>query len=150
MISDELSFRIRQALCHEPTREQAEAIEVFCRFMTDRSDRAVMVMRGCAGTGKTTLAGAFVRTLVALKQKVMLLAPTGRAAKVFSLTSGHEAYTIHRRIYRQKSFNGEDSSFSLNFNKYSDMLFMVDEASMIAGGEQTRMTMQDEHTCSTT
>ncbi len=145
MITDELSFRIRQALCHEPTREQAEAIEVFCRFMTDRSDRAVMVMRGCAGTGKTTLAGAFVRTLVALKQKVMLLAPTGRAAKVFSLTSGHEAYTIHRRIYRQKSFNGEDSSFSLNFNKYSDMLFMVDEASMIAGGEQTRLTMQDEH-----
>ena len=134
MISDELSFRIRQALGYEPTREQANAIDVFCRFMTDRNERAVMVMRGCAGTGKTTLAGAFVRALGELKQKVMLLAPTGRAAKVFSLTSGHEAFTIHRRIYRQKTFNGEDSAFSLNFNKYSDMLIMVDEASMIAGG----------------
>ena len=142
MITDELSYLIRQELVHTPTREQAQAIHVFCQFLTDRSDHVVMILRGCAGTGKTTLAGAIVRTMLALKQKVMLLAPTGRAAKVFSLNSGHDAYTIHRRIYRQKTFEGDRASFNLNFNKFSDMLFMVDEASMISRGtyQQTQST----------
>ena len=99
--------------------------------MTDRSDQVVMILRGSAGTGKTTLAGAIVKAMAALKQKLILLAPTGRAAKVFSLYAGHAAYTIHRRIYRQKSA-GDLSSFNLNDNLNRDTLFVVDEASMIA------------------
>jgi ATP-dependent exoDNAse (exonuclease V) alpha subunit len=99
--------------------------------MTDSDDQVVMIMRGSAGTGKTTLAGAIVRAMAALKQKMILLAPTGRAAKVFSLNAGHVAYTIHRRIYRQKSA-GDLSSFNLNDNLNRDTLFIIDEASMIA------------------
>ena len=132
MITDELKYRIVSAFGHVPTAEQQEATETFARFMTDRHEEAVMVLRGCAGTGKTTLAGAIVRALLTLQQKIVLLAPTGRAAKVFSLYAGHAAYTIHRRIYRQKSLEG---GFELGFNNAADTLFIVDEASMIANGE---------------
>ena len=131
MIHDELKYRILQALGLTPTPEQDHALEVFSMFMTDRSDHVVMILRGSAGTGKTTLAGAIVRAMAALQQKLMLLAPTGRAAKVFSLYADHAAYTIHRRIYRQKSA-GDLSAFSLNDNLNKDTLFIVDEASMIA------------------
>lgn len=131
MIGDEIGYRIREALGLVPTADQELAIETFCRFLTDRDDRAVMVMRGSAGTGKTTLAAAMVRALLSLKQKLVLMAPTGRAAKVFSLYAEQPAYTIHRRIYRQKSLEG---GFELNFNVMQDTLFMVDEASMIANG----------------
>ncbi|MBO6030517.1 MAG: tRNA (adenosine(37)-N6)-threonylcarbamoyltransferase complex ATPase subunit type 1 TsaE [Prevotella sp.] len=131
MIQDELKYRILQTFGFMPTPEQERALEVFARFMTDRQEHVVMILRGSAGTGKTTLAGAMVRALTTLNQKLMLLAPTGRAAKVFSLYSGHAAYTIHRRIYRQKSA-GDLSSFSLNDNLNKDTLFIVDEASMIA------------------
>jgi len=99
--------------------------------MTDRSEHVVMILRGSAGTGKTTLAAAIVKALVRLQQKMILLAPTGRAAKVFSLYAGHPAYTIHRRIYRQKSA-GSLSAFTLNDNLNRDTLFIIDEASMIS------------------
>ena len=131
MISDEFKFRIREAMGMVPTAEQEHAIDVFSLFMTDRDDHVVMILRGSAGTGKTTLAGAIVRAMNVLKQKMILLAPTGRAAKVFALNAGHPAYTIHRRIYRQKSA-GDISAFNLNFNNNRDTLFMIDEASMIA------------------
>ena len=101
MITDELKFRIRSALVHTPTAEQENAIDVFSMFMTDRHEQTKMV----------------------------LMAPTGRAAKVFSLYAGQPAYTIHRRIYRQKSLEG---SFDLNYNSAQDALYMIDEASMIA------------------
>ena len=147
MISDELKYRIREAFGHVPTREQEQAIETFCLFMTDRMDSAVMVMRGSAGTGKTTLAAAMVRAMQSLGQKLVLLAPTGRAAKVFSLYAGHSAYTIHRRIYRQKSLEG---GFDLNFNSAHDTLFIVDEASMIAGDgllDDLIRFVYNEHNC---
>ena len=131
MIHEELKYRIRQTFGFTPTAEQEYALDVFARFMTDSDDQVVMIMRGSAGTGKTTLAGAIVRAMAALKQKMILLAPTGRAAKVFSLNAGHVAYTIHRRIYRQKSA-GDLSSFNLNDNLNRDTLFIIDEASMIA------------------
>ena len=131
MIHEELKYRIRQTFGFTPTAEQEYALDVFARFMTDSDDQVVMIMRGSAGTGKTTLAGAIVRAMAALKQKMILLAPTGRAAKVFSLNAGHAAYTIHRRIYRQKSA-GDLSAFSLNDNLNRDTLFIIDEASMIA------------------
>ena len=132
MIIDELKYQILQQFGCPPTHEQAHALEVFAEFLTDRDPYAVMILRGSAGTGKTTLSGAIVRTLKEIRQKVMLLAPTGRAAKVFSLNSGSPAYTIHRRIYREKSFSGVEGQFNLNDNLYTDTLFMVDEASMIA------------------
>lgn len=132
MIIDELKYKILQQFGFPPTQEQAHALEVFAEFLTDRDLHAVMILRGSAGTGKTTLSGAIVRTLKEIRQKVILLAPTGRAAKVFSLNSGSPAYTIHRRIYREKSFSGVEGLFNLNDNLYTDTLFMVDEASMIA------------------
>ena len=132
MIGDELKYRILQSFRLTPTAEQAEAVRVFADFMTCRDSQAIMVLRGSAGTGKTTLAAAIVRGMMALKQKLVLMAPTGRAAKVFSLYAGCPAYTIHRRIYRQKSLEG---GFDLNFNGAHDTLFIVDEASMIANGD---------------
>ena len=132
MVVDELKYKILQQFGFPPTQEQANALDVFARFLTDRNPQVVMILRGSAGTGKTSLSGAIVRTLQAIRQKVMLLAPTGRAAKVFSLNSGSPAYTIHRRIYREKSFSGVDGQFNLNDNLFTDTLFMVDEASMVA------------------
>ena len=132
MVVDELKYKILQQFGFPPTQEQANALDVFARFLTDRNPQVVMILRGSAGTGKTSLSGAIVRTLQAIRQKVMLLAPTGRAAKVFSLNSGTPAYTIHRRIYREKSFSGVDGQFNLNDNLFTDTLFMVDEASMVA------------------
>ncbi len=136
MINDELKYRILQSFGFPPTAEQEHALDVFSLFMTDRSDHVVMILRGSAGTGKTTLAGAIVKALAALEQKMILLAPTGRAAKVFSLNAGHPAYTIHRRIYRQKTA-GDLYSFNLNDNLNRDTLFIVDEASMIANSVGT-------------
>ncbi len=129
MITDELTYRIRNAFGHVPTQEQEEAIQTFGSFMTDRLEHAVMILRGSAGTGKTSLAAAIVKALLSLQQKIVLLAPTGRAAKVFSLYADYPAYTIHRRIYRQKSLEG---GFELNYNMAQDTLFIVDEASMVA------------------
>ena len=132
MIIDELKYRILQNFGFEPTAYQTHAIEVFTHFMTERDERVVMILRGSAGTGKTSLAGAIVRTLQQLQQKVTLLAPTGRAAKVFSLNANQPAATIHRTIYREKAFTGLDGKFNLNVNLFRDRLFMVDEASMIS------------------
>ena len=134
----ELVFQIEQHFGHVPTAEQRQALRLFDQFMTDRDDHAVMILRGSAGTGKTTLAAAIVRGLLALNQKLVLMAPTGRAAKVFANYSGHDAFTIHRRIYRQKTA-GDMSAFNLNVNLSNDTLFIVDEASMISshGGNET-------------
>lgn len=132
MIEDEITFRVLGEFHFTPTAEQRDAVSVFASFLTDRDPRSVMVLRGSAGTGKTVLAGAIVKAMTGLGRKVMLLAPTGRAAKVFALNSGHEAFTIHRRIYRERTFSGPGGSFNLNDNLYADTLFIVDEASMIS------------------
>lgn len=132
MVNEELKYRILQNFGFAPTADQLHAVEVFAHFMTDRDERAVMILRGSAGTGKTSLAGAIVRTMQELRQKVTLLAPTGRAAKVFSLNANQPAATIHRAIYREKAFTGLDGKFNLNVNLFHDRLFMVDEASMIS------------------
>jgi len=139
MLINEISYRIRQAFgAITPTAEQERAIGMVGQFMTDRDDHAVMVLRGSAGTGKTTLAAAVVKAFTQMNQKLVLMAPTGRAAKVFALYSGHSAFTIHRRIYRQK--NASDlSTFNLNDNLHTDTLFMVDEASMVSHVSTTEM-----------
>lgn len=140
MIADELKYRIRTAFGYEPTQEQQAAIDVFATFMADSRMMPVMVMRGSAGTGKTTLAAAIVRALQSLEQQLVLMAPTGRAAKVFSLYAGSAAYTIHRRIYRQKSLEG---GFDLGYNNAKDTLFIVDEASMISLNGEGRSLLDD-------
>ena len=133
MIADELAYHIRSAFGHTPTAEQERAIQQVALFLSDRREQSVLLLRGSAGTGKTTLAAAIVRALQQLKQKLILLAPTGRAAKVFSLYADHPAFTIHRRIYRQRTA-GDLSVFNLNDNLYRDTLFIIDEASMISHG----------------
>lgn len=136
MLIDELIFQIIQQFELQPTTEQKHVLTQFAHFMMDEDPHVVMIFCGSAGTGKTSLASAIARTMVKLEQKVMLLAPTGRAAKVFSVHSGQPAYTIHRQIYRQKSFDSDGGVFNLNFNRNSDTLFMVDESSMIANQGQ--------------
>ncbi|WP_027452293.1 ATP-dependent DNA helicase [Segatella albensis] len=132
MIIDELKYQILKEFGFPPTIEQEHAISEFAEFLTDRDPHSVMILRGSAGTGKTVLASAIVRTMKKLKQKVMLLAPTGRAAKVFALHSNHPAFTIHRRIYREKVYTGVGGQFNLNNNMHQDTLFLVDESSMIS------------------
>lgn len=132
MTSAQLTSEICKSFGFQPTDEQLYALNTFSDFMLYPSSNSLMLMRGSAGTGKTTLASAMVNTLVRLGQKVVLLAPTGRAAKVFSLNSQLPARTIHRKIYRQKTFSGLDTAFNLNDNLSKNALFIVDEASMIA------------------
>jgi len=113
----------------DPTADQMNALQCFGRFLASRNDMPMMLMRGSAGTGKTSLVAAMVQTLVSLRQKVVLMAPTGRAAKVLSISSSLPASTIHRKIYRQKTMLGD---FNLNDNLHTDTLFVIDEASMIS------------------
>ena len=132
MLTDDLSQRIRLNFPHRPTADQEEAIRLFAGFLLSPSEEAAFLLKGYAGTGKTSLVGALVKTLDELGRKFVLLAPTGRAAKVFARYSGHSAYTIHRRIYRQKVFSNETDNFVMGDNLSKNTLFIVDEASMIA------------------
>ncbi len=95
-------------------------------------DESVFILKGYAGTGKTSIISAFVQSLDKMKVRFQLMAPTGRAAKVLSHSSGFPAYTIHKEIYRQKSGSNMFSGFGLGFNKRGDTVFIVDEASMIS------------------
>ena len=120
---------ILQRFGFPPTESQRTALATFGAFLAQPRGMPAMIMRGSAGTGKTSLVAAMVQTLLSLNQRVILLAPTGRAAKVLSLNCDRAASTIHRKIYRQKS-NGSD--FNLDVNLHADTLFVVDEASMIS------------------
>ncbi|MBQ8361159.1 MAG: AAA family ATPase [Bacteroidaceae bacterium] len=132
MINDYFIEEFKKIFGFKPTVEQDEAIQKLSAFVLSSHRQGGFILRGYAGTGKTALIGALVRLLDKLEQRVVLMAPTGRAAKVFSQYAGHAAYTIHKRIYRQKAFNGEGGNFSLADNLTPHTLFIVDEASMIA------------------
>ena len=132
MLNNDLSQQIKRNFSYKPTDEQENTLKSFADFLLLPSEETVFLMKGYAGTGKTTLTAALVRTLDQLKWKTVLLAPTGRAAKVFSGYAGHPAYTIHKKIYRQKSFSNETDNFTANQNLHRNTLFIVDEASMIA------------------
>lgn len=131
----ELTSEILKSFEYLPTDEQLRAVRTFSEFMLLPSAKTVMLMRGSAGTGKTEIASAIVKSLHRLGQRVMLMAPTGRAAKVFSLNSEMPAYTIHRKIYRQRTFSGTDTMFNAAENMHKNTLFIVDEASMVANGQ---------------
>lgn len=132
MLNNDLSQQIKRNFFYKPTGEQEITIESFVNFLFSPKTDAIFLLKGYAGTGKTTLISALVKTLDQLKQKYVLLAPTGRAAKVFSHYAGHPAYTIHRKIYRQRTFSNELDNFVMNANLHQHTLFIVDEASMIA------------------
>ena len=131
MITGDLGSLICANFTHEPTLQQLNVIKKWSEFLLSRDDNEIFLLTGYAGTGKTSLLGALVNVLKQLKQPVVLLAPTGRAAKVFSLYADAPAYTIHKKIYRQKSLMEMDS-FQANLNLHKHTLFIVDEASMIA------------------
>lgn len=124
--------QIKRKFLYKPTSEQENALKLLADFLLSPDSDGVFLLKGYAGTGKTSLVSALVKTLDELKQKCILLAPTGRAAKVFSHYAGHPAYTIHRRIYRQRSFSNELDNFTMNVNLHQHALFIVDEASMIS------------------
>ena len=137
-ITDDLGALIRENFPHNPTKEQEKAISLLSDFLLSREQDSIFLLKGYAGTGKTSLLAALVRTMQQLRLRVMLLAPTGRAAKVLSNYAGAPAFTIHRKIYRQKSITEMDV-FQNSINMRQDTLFIVDEASMIANDahEQT-------------
>lgn len=134
MIADYFYALLAEAFPHEFTQGQQRAAMALARFVTTPREYAALILRGYAGTGKTSLIGALVQTMRRIGRNVVLMAPTGRAAKVFSAHAGGGALTIHKTIYRQQSFNGESTRFSRGFNKLKNALFIVDEASMVAFG----------------
>ena len=136
MINRYLASQIKLNFPFNPTVEQENTIKKLSEFLLSDNDRKVFLLCGYAGTGKTSLISALVRTMEQLDRKTTLLAPTGRAAKVFSNYSGKSAHTIHKCIYRRKSIM-EGSTFSLAENRAQNTLFIVDEASMISNGESS-------------
>lgn len=132
MINTFFVKQIKANLPFQPNAEQEQVLEALAGFLLSPQADNLFLLTGYAGTGKTSLVGALVKTLDSLQQKVVLLAPTGRAAKVFAHKAGHAAYTIHKKIYRQRSFSNETDNFTLSDNLHQHTLFLVDEASMIA------------------
>ena len=131
MLTDFISERIKAELPFEPNAEKIGLFPVLGAFLVSREDRKAFILRGYAGTGKTSVVSALIRAMQGLKQNCILLAPTGRAAKVLSRYSGAQAYTIHKKIYRQNQLGVE--AFSLSDNLHKNTLFIVDEASMLSG-----------------
>ena len=131
MLTDFISERIKAELPFEPNAEKIGLLPVLGAFLVSREDRKAFILRGYAGTGKTSVVSALIRAMQGLKQNCILLAPTGRAAKVLSRYSGAQAYTIHKKIYRQNQLGVE--AFSLSDNLHKNTLFIVDEASMLSG-----------------
>lgn len=128
----DISSQIYAKLLYQPTNNQKKIIEVFANYLTDSDFSKIFILNGYAGTGKTTLVAAIVAALRQFGIKTILLAPTGRAAKVLSRYSGATATTIHKRIYREKTNASYESNFSLNINREVGALFIVDEASMLS------------------
>lgn len=130
MLTDFIISRIKAELPFEPNEEKGKLFEVLGAFLVSAEQEKAFILRGYAGTGKTSVVSALVRALEKLRQPCVLLAPTGRAAKVIAHYSGRPAYTIHKYIYRQRQLGVE--AFTLSDNRHRHTLFIVDEASMIS------------------
>jgi exodeoxyribonuclease V len=115
-----------------PTSDQSDALRKIASYICDNNNDVIFLMTGYAGTGKTSVISSVVKTLDLLRMRSVLLAPTGRAAKVLSSYSGKQAFTIHKKIYRQKSSKDGLGNFSLDRNLHKDTFFIVDEASMVS------------------
>ncbi len=148
MDAREFAAEVLLALPYTANDQQVQVVAALARFChPEARQEAVFILNGYAGTGKTSLTGALVRTLEAHKRQVMLLAPTGRAAKVFSANSGgHPAYTIHRKIYKHNpgAAPGVYTAPVPAENKLRDAVFIVDEASMIAGNDTDGSNLLDD------
>jgi exodeoxyribonuclease-5 len=131
-----LSGKMEERLAMEPTCGQKELFSKLGQFLTGNADeRFLMMVSGYAGTGKTSAIAACISVLKTLGMKYVLLAPTGRSAKVLAGFTGEKASTIHRHIYRMKSQSDPMGAFSLNFNKAKDTVYFVDEVSLISTGD---------------
>lgn len=137
-VSGKYFSNLLAAFHHPPTKGQEEALRRIANFLEKSSSGDTYLLKGYAGTGKTTLISALVRALPGIGLKSILLAPTGRAAKVMSTYSGKVAHTIHRKIYRPKQNDGNWYSYSLSPNQHTNTLFIVDEASMIPDRSATQ------------
>lgn len=124
--------KIKKEFPYTPTLKQDLVLQNISKFITNSATNEVFLLKGYAGTGKTTIIGTVVKHLWETKKKAVLLAPTGRAAKVISNYSNTEAFTIHKKIYFPKAQKGGGVSFTLQPNKHRNTLFIVDEASMIS------------------
>ena len=145
MLEQFIKNRIIAELPFEANEGQLELLDKLSQFVVSPTPRKAFILRGYAGTGKTSIMAALVGALQHLQQRIVLLAPTGRAAKVLSGYAHVPAYTIHKYIYRARSksapsledatlqFKGERQAFSLRDNLHKNTLFIVDEASMISG-----------------
>ena len=131
MLEQFIKNRIKQELPFVANKGQEELLDHLSHFIVSPTPRKAFILRGYAGTGKTSIMAALVGALKQLQQRVILLAPTGRAAKVLSRYAHMPAYTIHKYIYRQKQLG--EQTFTLNDNLHKHTLFIVDEASMISG-----------------
>lgn len=129
--SDFLYEKIAGNFPYEPSEDQTALFRVLADFMVQYEESDLMLVNGYAGTGKTSALAAFIRTLKELEVPFVLMAPTGRAAKVLSSYTGFPAYTVHKQIYRQKSLGSQELSFSINYNKSRDTVYVVDESSLI-------------------
>ena len=134
MFSTRIATQIYAKICFETTLGQKKIIEKLSEYIADDDFSRIFVLNGYAGTGKTTLIAALVGALKELGIKPVLLAPTGRAAKVLAQYAHEKALTIHKRIYRQRTNADYESKFSLNINPERDAVFIVDEASMLSDG----------------
>jgi exodeoxyribonuclease-5 len=137
-MTDSFSSRILSAFPFDPTKGQQELASKLGEFISDPSAKSVFVLKGYAGTGKTSFISAMVKVLPLIRKKAVLLAPTGRAAKVLSGYAGQPAWTIHKRIYFQRIGKDGNISLVLQKNLYKNTIFIVDEASMISGSSQDK------------
>ena len=131
MTSSQFYLLVKQSFPFEPTLKQNIVLQQLSNFIFDNSKNTLYLLKGYAGTGKTTIIGSIVTNLWKAKMKAVLMAPTGRAAKVISNYSGKEAFTIHKKIYFPKKDSGGGVKFVLQPNKHKNTIFIVDEASMI-------------------
>lgn len=131
-ITDATFFKLlKDKFPHDPTAMQSVALQKLASFVLSKEKDSVFMLKGFAGTGKTTIVGTIVTNLWKTTMKAVLMAPTGRAAKVMSNYSGTQAFTIHRKIYFPKKQSGGGVQFVLSPNKHRNTIFIVDEASMI-------------------
>lgn len=132
MNNSNIAAQIYAKICFETTPGQKKIVEMLSEYLADPDFTKIFVLNGYAGTGKTTLIAATVAALKGLGMRTVLLAPTGRAAKVLARYSGEKALTIHKRIYRERTTADYESKFSLDLNREQGALFIVDEASMLS------------------
>ena len=132
MLKKHLKSVLTGNLQFSPTPGQLQLVDLLAEAIISETVDEVLLVKGYAGTGKTSMLYSLVKTLGSFKIKTVLLAPTGRAAKVLAGYTGNQAYTIHKKVYRQLSSADGFGRFSLDKNLHKNTWFIVDEASMIS------------------